>query len=108
MPVTLFWSQFRDDLDDADMRAYHEEAERIRALAKSTPGFISIKTYQAEDGERLSVVMFETDAQQAEFRNLTEHRAAQKRGRDRYYQSYRLMVCEPTREYGWPDKPDER
>jgi heme-degrading monooxygenase HmoA len=106
MPVTLFWSRFRDDLDEAGMRAYREDAGRIHALAESTPGFISIKTYQAEDGERLSVVMFETDAQQAEFRALAEHRAAQQRGRETYYQSYRLMVCEPVRDYGWPAKPD--
>lgn len=104
MPVvTLFWSRFRDDIDES---AYREDADRVHALAQSAPGFISIKTYQAEDGERLSVVMFETEAQQADFRKLTEHRAAQQRGRDTYYRSYRLMVCEPVRDYGWPDKPD--
>ena len=56
MPVTLFWSRFRDDLDEAGMRAYREDAGRIHALAESTPGFLSIKTYQAEDGERLSQI----------------------------------------------------
>lgn len=59
MPVvTLFWSRFRDDIDES---AYREDAGRVHALAQSAPGFISIKTYQAEDGERLSVVMFETE-----------------------------------------------
>lgn len=100
--VTLFWSRLRDDLDDAGMRAYREDADRVRALARSAPGFISIKTYQAEDGERLSVVMFETEEQQAEFRKRAEHRAAQRRGRESYYQSYRLMVCEPRRDDTWP------
>jgi heme-degrading monooxygenase HmoA len=101
--VTLFWSRFRDDIDES---AYRDDADRIHALAQSAPGFISIKTYRAEDGERLSVVMFESEAQQADFRKLAEHRAAQQRGRDTYYQSYRLMVCEPVRDYGWPAKPD--
>ena len=105
VPVTLFWSRFRDDLDDEGMHAYRADVDRIHALAESAPGFISIKTYQAEDGERLSVVMFETDEQQAEFRMLAEHRAAQQRGRESYYKSYRLMVCEPQRDYAWPDKP---
>ena len=104
MPVvTLFWSRFRDDIDES---AYRADADRVHALARSAPGFISIKTYQAEDGERLSVVMFETEAQQVDFRKLAEHRAAQQRGRDTYYQSYRLMVCETIRDYGWPAKPD--
>jgi len=102
MPVTLFWSRFRDDLDAFEMDAYRKDAERVHALAQSAPGFVSIKTYQAEDGERLSVVIFETEAQQADFRRLTEHRAAQQRGRDSYYKSYRLMVCENLREYSWP------
>jgi len=98
--VTLFWSRFRDDIDEA---AYRDDAERVHALAQSMPGFISIKRYRADDGERLSVVMFESEAQQSEFRKLAEHRAAQQRGRESYYQSYRLMVCESRREYGWPN-----
>lgn len=101
--VTLFWSRFRDDIDES---AYRTDAQRIYALAQSTPGFISIKTYQAEDGERLSAILFETAEQQAAFGELAEHRAAQQRGREAYYQSYRLMVCESRREHSWPDKSD--
>lgn len=101
--VTLFWSRFRDDIEET---AYREDAERIHTLAQSTPGFISIKTYQAADGERLSVIMFETDEQQTEFRERAEHRAAQQRGRESYYQSYRLLVCESRREHRWPNAED--
>jgi heme-degrading monooxygenase HmoA len=102
MPVTLFWSRFRDDLDDEGLAEYQEDSARIRSLAENAPGFVSFKTYVAEDGERLSVVMFESEEEQQAFRALAEHRAAQQRGRERYYQTYRIMVCQPLRAYEWP------
>ena len=101
MVITLFWSRFREDLGAEGLADYQENAERMLALAQRYPGFVSLKTYTAEDGARLSVVVFESEEQQAEWRGDPQHLEVQQRGRDRYYEEYRLMACAAVREYGW-------
>ena len=67
-----------------------------------TPGFIDIKTFTADDGERVSLVMFESPETQAAWRTQAEHRAAQKRGRDEFYESYAIQVCRVVSERAFP------
>lgn len=101
MPITLLSSRFRDGMTDADLAAYLEDSDRMYRLASKQPGFGSLKAYTAEDGERLSVVRFENDEQQLAWRHRPAHLSAQKRGRARYYEWYRMAICEPVREYAW-------
>ena len=49
MIVTIF----RSRLNSEHAAAYYEMAARMRALAEGMPGFISFKTFIAEDGERV-------------------------------------------------------
>ncbi len=51
---------FRSRLNLEYLADYQETAARIDALARTVPGFISIKNFAAEDGERLSIVEFES------------------------------------------------
>jgi heme-degrading monooxygenase HmoA len=67
-------------------------------LAESMPGFISYKVYLSEDGERVSIIEFESAEHLRAWREHPEHREAQKIGRERFYESYTLHVAEPTRE----------
>jgi heme-degrading monooxygenase HmoA len=106
MPITLFWSRFREAITEADLAAYREDADRMYKLAREQPGFVSLKTYTADDGERLSVVRFESDEQQLAWRDQPAHLAVQGTGRIRYYEWYRMAVCEPVREYDWSARDD--
>lgn len=60
MPITLFWSRFREGMPDTDLAAYRKDASRMYQLASQHAGFVSQKTYVADDGERLTVVRFES------------------------------------------------
>ena len=62
-------------------------------LAETMPGFVERKTFTADDGERVTIVVFETTEQQHAWRDQPEHRAAQRIGVDRLYSEYRLQVC---------------
>jgi len=53
---------FRSRLDPTHGVAYREMAAHMRALAEAMPGFISYKTFAAEDGERVSIIEFEPDS----------------------------------------------
>jgi heme-degrading monooxygenase HmoA len=66
--------------------------------ARTYPGFIAMKEFKAEDGERLTVVWWENDELQAAWRRDERHRVAQKLGRERWYHYYHIEVAEVIRE----------
>ena len=94
MVLTVFRSRLRPEHADE----FRELAVRMLELAESMPGFISYKVYTSEDGERASIIEFESPEHLRAWREHPEHREAQKIGRERFYESYTLHVAEPTRE----------
>jgi len=60
--VTVFRSRLRPE-SGAD---YHETAQRMLELAQTMPGFVNFKIFEADDGERVSVITFNSrEAQRA-------------------------------------------
>jgi heme-degrading monooxygenase HmoA len=60
---------------------------------------ISHKGYTAEDGERCTIVEFESEETQLAWRVQPEHLAAQRAARDLYYyETYNLQICEVKRQ----------
>lgn len=100
MIVTIFRSRLRPEHHDE----YSRWAKRIHDLAVTMPGFISIKTFAAEDGERVSIVEFESEETMAAWRQQADHREAQDLGRKLFYSEYRIQVCQPIRDYSFPKK----
>jgi heme-degrading monooxygenase HmoA len=94
MVIAIFRSRLRPE----SAAEFQKLAGEMMALAESMPGFVSYKSYTAEDGERCSIIEFETHEQLLTWRNRAEHRDAQRIGRDRYYEEYSLHVTEPVRE----------
>jgi heme-degrading monooxygenase HmoA len=92
--VVVFRSRLHPDCS-AD---YAPLADRMLELARSMPGFVSFQHYEAADGERVSIVEFESEETARAWRNHAEHRVAQERGRSEFYASYRIQVCEQLRE----------
>jgi heme-degrading monooxygenase HmoA len=87
---------FRSKLVDEPV-GYDEMAEEMEALARTMPGFIDVKSYRAEDGERLTVVRWENEETMRQWRENERHRVAQRAGRERWYAYYKIEVAEVTR-----------
>ncbi len=100
MVVTIFRSRLRDDAEPL----YSGWAARIDALADAMPGFVSIKRFDAADGERVSIVEFADQASHDAWRDHPEHRAAQRLGRERFYATYCVQVCRLDRESRLPSR----
>ena len=99
MIYTLFFSKMRD-LSPAEMDEYHERLGALKELAGADhPGFAGMKTYVAEDGDRLTVVRFRDAQSQQLWRRVPEHREAQGRGRTHYYERFQIVVCEEVRSH---------
>ena len=94
MVVILFRTRLRADAGPD----YAPLADRMLELARTMSGFVSFAHYVAPDGERISVVEFDSEVAARVWRDHPEHRDAQRRGRSEFYAWYRLQVCEQTRE----------
>ena len=94
MIVTVFRSRLMPGIRED----YVSLAERMSTIARTVPGYISHKGFSAEDGERVTVVEFESEAAMRAWRMHPEHREAQKKGRDSFYEEYTVQVCEVLRE----------
>lgn len=89
MIVTVFRSRV---LPEAEAE-YAEWAKRMGAIAATMPGYISHKGFVAEDGERLTLVEFESEEGQRAWAMQADHVQAKKHGRQRFYAEYRVQVC---------------
>lgn len=87
--VTIFRSRLREEA----LEEYEPLAARMDELVTTMPGFLERKTYAADDGERVTVVAFDSAEHQRAWREHPEHRAAQRAGRERLYESYRIQFC---------------
>ena len=94
MIVTVFRSRLRPGVRDE----YVALANRMAELAATMPGYVSHKGFFADDGERVTVVEFESEEGMRAWRMHPEHRAAQRKAREIYYSEYSLQVCELVRQ----------
>jgi len=93
MQIILFRSKLTDQAGE-DYQAMNAEME---SLVRQNPGFIDVKSYKSEDGERLTVVWWRDEKSLLEWRNLMRHREAQSTGRQKWYQYYNMEVASVTR-----------
>jgi heme-degrading monooxygenase HmoA len=100
MIVTVFRSRLKPGVGEE----YGAMVSRMIELARSTPGFISHKTFAADDGERVSIVEFEHEEGQHAWRTNSEHRAAQRLAGRKYYTEYHIRVCTLDRETSFKAK----
>lgn len=89
---------FRNRLRQPEPPGYEETAARMAELAMQQPGFRALKTFAAEDGERVTISEFDSLEAVSAWRRNVEHLVAQRRGRDEFYAEYSLQTCELIRE----------
>ena len=74
--VTVFRSTLRPDA----VEEYETVSEQMVALARAMPGLVDYKTFASLEAHRA-------------WRDHPEHRAAQRLGRERFYDSFAIQVC---------------
>ena len=79
---------------------YAETFERMFALAQAQPGFLGYESART-DGVGITVSYWTTPEAIAAWKAVTEHVAAQREGRARWYDSYQMRVARVERAYGF-------
>jgi heme-degrading monooxygenase HmoA len=89
--------------------AYDTMAEATEAAARAMPGFIELKTFTADDGEHVTISVFDTPESQEAWRTHPLHLEAQSLGRTTFYSAYDLTIAEVTHRHRWSrsDTPSE-
>lgn len=87
---------------------YMQLVETLKADLAQADGFISLERFESitTPGKFVSLQFWRDEACVREWRNLQKHRAAQKHGRERIFESYRLRIASVVRDYE-KDRRDE-
>lgn len=88
---------FRTRLREGIKAEYDRHVEDVYQRAIAMDGYVSIKDFTADDGERVAIIEWDSAENLARWRDEPSHRAAQQAGRERYYSQYSLQVCSELR-----------
>ena len=86
----------------ANDAGYGAMADRMVALAREQEGFIDVESAsRTSDGFGITVSYWRDLESIKMWKNVSEHAAAQRMGRDAFYENYRLRIARVEREYGF-------
>ena len=66
-------------------------------VIETMPGLLEFKAFTADDGERVSIIVFDTPEHHDAWRRHPDHVEAQRLGREQFYASYDITVSEVVR-----------
>ena len=103
---------FEFEPDAGKTADYLEIASHLNPIVEEIDGFISIERFESlvQPGKILSLSLWRDEEAVKEWRNVAEHRQAQRDGRNGIFSGYRLRVCSVIRDYGLDDRdqaPDD-
>lgn len=90
---------FSSQRTEAD-NGYGDMADRMVALAAEQPGFLGIESTRGADGFGITVSYFRTLEDIAAWKANAEHREAQRRGHQQWYEHFELRIAKVERAYG--------
>ena len=100
-PAPYYAVIFSSTLSD-NAEGYSSMADRMVALAREQEGFIDVESAsRTSDGFGITVSYWRDLESIRKWKNVSEHAAAQRMGRDAFYRSYRLRIAKVEREYGF-------
>jgi len=88
--VTVFRSRLRAGVEEL----YDTWANEMSTIAHELPGFVEEKTFVAEDGERVTIVLFVDQTSHDVWRTHPRHQVAQQIGREKLYSEYHVYSAE--------------
>lgn len=93
--TAVIFTSIRSDIDDG----YAEVAQAMDELAAEQPGYLGVES--ARESVGITISYWESPEAAHAWKRVTEHRLAQKRGRDEWYREYRVRIATVDREYGY-------
>ncbi len=80
---------------------YGAMADAMGALAAGQPGFLGVESVRGADGFGITNSYWRDEASILAWKAVVSHMAAQKLGRERWYEDYQVRVARVERAYGF-------
>jgi len=96
-PAAPYYAVIFTSLRTAGDLGYGAMAEAMEQLAAAQPGFLGIES--ARDRLGITVSYWETLEAIAAWKENAQHLVAQQRGRDTWYEEFKVRVCRVERDY---------
>lgn len=93
-PLPYFAVIFTSKLS-ADAERYDEMAEKMFALAKKQEGFLGLESARSSIG--ITISYWKTLESIESWRKHIEHQKAIKKGKEEWYEEYKIRVCSVVR-----------
>jgi heme-degrading monooxygenase HmoA len=100
MIVTVFRSRLNPEIQDE----YGAVAKHMSELARTIPGYVSHKGFSAPDGERVTIVEFETEDALQQWRIHPDHAKAKRQGIESFFSEYKFQICTVLKSRDWAAK----
>ena len=94
MIITLIRSRLKPGVREE----YVALGDRVGEVARTMAGYVSHKSFLGADGEQVTIVEFEHEEGLGAWRTNSEHVAAKKLGRQKFYIEYHVQICTLNRE----------
>ncbi len=95
---------FRSRLAPGGQDEYGPMAKQMSELARNIPGYVSHKGFVAEDGERVTIVEFESEEALEAWKVHPQHRDAKRLGFTKFFSSFKYQICKVTYARAWESK----
>lgn len=78
---------------------YGEMTEKMIELAKEQEGFLGIESARNQDGTGITVSYWANEESIRKWKANSEHRLAQKYGKEKWYENYHVRIARVERDY---------
>jgi heme-degrading monooxygenase HmoA len=91
------FSSVRTEGDDG----YGDMADKMAALAEQQPGYLGVESARGTDGFGITNSFWADEDSIRNWKRVVDHMAAQKAGRERWYEHYQVRIGRIERAYGF-------
>ncbi len=81
--------------------AYAQLAEEMEALVVQQPGYLGHQSFRNEEGLGWTISYWQDEAAILNWKRVSEHAAAQRLGRQQFYQYYKVEVARVDRVFSF-------
>jgi heme-degrading monooxygenase HmoA len=74
----------------------------MEELGAQQPGYLGIESARDDGGLGITVSYWSTIDDARAWKQVLEHRAAQRQGREQWYRAYTVRICAVQRDYSGP------
>jgi heme-degrading monooxygenase HmoA len=96
-PHTPYYAVIFTSLRTDGDNGYSTMSDEMVALAQQQPGFLGVESARNEVGITISYWQSLEDIKN--WKANTRHLSAQKQGRDKWYENYKVRICKVERDY---------